>query len=220
MELAERIFKNKSFDANKLLSFGFTKTDESFCYSCLIADDQFVLTVLVKNNWVDIDVTDAFSRDKYTPIFVKNSEGSFLGDMRKEIETILSNIASDCCFEEKFISRQAKMVADYAYTKYQTTPEFLWDDENSVLRRDDTKKWYAAILHAKKSLFGIEEKGLIEVIDFRIDPYELDKIVDDIKYFRAYHMNKKRWCTIVLNDSVSDDEIKKRLAYSYEVATK
>lgn len=112
------------------------------------------------------------------------------------------------------------MVADYAYTKYQTTPEFLWDDENSVLRRDDTKKWYAAILHAKKSLFGIEEKGLIEVIDFRIDPDELDKIVDDTKYFRAYHMNKKRWCTIVLNDSVSDDEIKKRMDYSYEVATK
>ena len=95
--MAERIFKNKSFDTNKLLSFGFTKTDESFCYSCLIADDQFVLTVLVKNNWVDIDVTDAFSRDKYTPIFVKNSEGSFLGDMRKEIETLLANIASDCC---------------------------------------------------------------------------------------------------------------------------
>ncbi|MBQ7225746.1 MAG: MmcQ/YjbR family DNA-binding protein [Clostridia bacterium] len=57
-------------------------------------------------------------------------------------------------------------------------------------------------------------------MNFKIDPKELDQIVDGNKYFRAYHMNKKMWATVVLDGRLPTEEILKRIDESYRLTGK
>ena len=47
-----------------------------------------------------------------------------------------------------------------------------------------------------------------------------NRIVDNNKYFRAYHMNKKMWTTIVLDGRLPTEEILKRIDDSYKLTDK
>ena len=47
---------------------------------------------------------------------------------------------------------------------------------------------------------------------------EIEKLKDNKKYFPAYHMNKKHWCTICLDGTVELKEIYKLIDISYELA--
>ena len=216
----DKYFAKVSFDTEKLVEYGFKRKQSGYEYLTMFADEQFVLRTIVQNDTPVVDVFDAVSGEKFTPFYVETAEGAFLGDLRQEVETHILKIIDFCCQKNYFKSRQANAVIEYVKTKYGDFPEFLWDDDNAVLRRKDTTKWYAALLNAKKSRFGLNEDGTIELIDFRIDPQELDNIADNERYFRAYHMNKKRWCTVLFNDSVSDEELFFRIDESYKLAKK
>ena len=66
-------------------------------------------------------------------------------------------------------------------------------------------------------LGGAEE---IEILNLRVEPEELDKIFDGEKYFRGWHMNKKSWLTLRLDETLTDEEIFARLEESYRLAKK
>lgn len=53
-----------------------------------------------------------------------------------------------------------------------------------------------------------------------MSPEKLEQTVDNKKYFRGYHMNKKNWITVCLDGSVSVNEIEKLIDESYEIAEK
>ena len=48
-------------------------------------------------------------------------------------------------------------------------------------------------------------------------PNDINKLVDNKSYFKAYHMNKNNWITILLDDSLNDNDIIKMIDSSYEV---
>ena len=88
---------------------------------------------------------------------------------------------------------------------------------NAVLRREDNKKWYAVLLTVERSKLGLDGDGVAEVIDLRGEPSEIVEIIDGETYFRAYHMNKQHWYTIILNNNVSNDEMIKRIEKSFSL---
>lgn len=47
-----------------------------------------------------------------------------------------------------------------------------------------------------------------------------ENILDGVKYLPGYHMNKKSWYTIVLDNSVLTGEICQRIDESYSLALK
>ena len=102
--------------------------------------------------------------------------------------------------------------------------EFLWKDkfgtDDGVLRRGDTGKWFAAILTCRMKTLTGKGEGTLEVINLRVDPKSIGEIVDNIRIFRAYHMNKKHWISIVLDGGVCDHEIYARIDESYRLAVK
>jgi len=59
---------------------------------------------------------------------------------------------------------------------------------------------------------------IIEVINLHNSEEEIKKLIDCKKYFPAYHMNKKHWCTICLDGTVELKEIYKLIDISYELA--
>lgn len=61
------------------------------------------------------------------------------------------------------------------------------------------------------------KEGLIEVINVKIDP---NVKLPNIGIYPAYHMNKKSWISIVLDDTLSDDLISELIDNSYKLVTK
>lgn len=80
------------------------------------------------------------------------------------------------------------------------------------------KKWYGALLTISKRKLGIPSDEIMEIIEFRIQPDELEALIDNEVYFPGYHMNKKHWYTIILDNSVSMEEIINRIEESYLLA--
>ena len=101
------------------------------------------------------------------------------------------------------------------------TGGFVWKKfpKNAIWRRKDTQKWYGILLTVSKQKLGLLEDEPAEIFDFRMLPEELEALVDYKMYFPGYHMNKKHWCTIILDGSVPFKEICRRIDASYLLAT-
>lgn len=217
----DKIFKQKKLSHNKLIKHGFVYEGGLYSYTTYILDGQFQLTVYVAaNNDVTTKCVDVGSGEEYVLHLLPNAEGAFVGVVREAIEVVLKDISEKCFDSDIFKSAQTNEMVKYVAQKYGDRVEFLWEDENGVWRRKDNNKWYGLLMSVKKSKFGFDSDEIVEILDVRADPDEIDVIVDDNRYFRGYHMNKKHWLTMILDGSVDTDEICRRIDTSYELAKK
>ena len=222
MDIIKGVFKFKRAVEDMLLDYGFEKSGESLVYRTCICDTMRLTVAVDGEGQVTTEVRDTETEEPYTLFLVDGAAGEFVGRVREEYTRVLEDIAKECFETQIFKCAFTFEIMDYARKRYGDEAEYLWEKfpDNAVLRRKDTKKWYAAIPTVPYSKFGIEREGTVEVIDLRMDPDELEKTVDNITYFRGWHMNKKRWITMLLDGSAPYDEIISRLDNSYRLATK
>ena len=133
---------------------------------------------------------------------------------------ILERIKKECFEDERFKANYTKEIIEYVKNKYGDKLEFLWEKspKNAVIRRKNSNKWYAVILTLSKRKIKLDSDEKIEIINLHNSPKEIEKLIDNKKYFPAYHMNKKHWCTICLDGTVELEEIYKLIDISYELA--
>lgn len=215
------IFKNKTADFEKLVKYGFQKTEDRFVYSTEIVDNQFRMTVkIAENGEIETELFDLEAEEVYTLHLVAEASGEFVGKVRSEYEKVLNGIAENCFETNIFRENCTRKVIEYAREKYGGELEFLWEryPDAAVLRRKDNKKWYALFMTIPKSKLGLDGGELVEIIDLRFNTDELAKKVDGERYFFGYHMNKKHWITILLDGSVPAEEILSFLDVSYKFA--
>ena len=58
------------------------------------------------------------------------------------------------------------------------------------------------------------------MLDIRCSQENIEKLVDNIIFFKGYHMNKKSWITVNLNEKLNLEEIYKMIDESYNLALK
>ena len=78
----------------------------------------------------------------------------------------------------------------------------------------------ASPMRISRRKLGMDMDGHVEILDVRMHPEELEKLLDGHKYFPGYHMNKKHWCTICLDGTVPLEEICRRIDESFRLAKK
>ena len=107
----------------------------------------------------------------------------------------------------------------FAYVKqqYGTEPEYLWNDENAVLRRKDSGKWYAAVLPVCGDKLGLSAELTVDILNVKCDPILIGSLRQQAGFHPAYHMNKEKWISIRLDGSVDAVQIENLLAISYEL---
>ena len=124
----------------------------------------------------------------------------------------------------KYVFREdyTNKILQYAAEQYGDEPEYLWEQypEYAVLRRKDTQKWYALLMNISVKRLGLDGNEMVEIVDLRFDVDELPNNIDNKSFFAGYHMNKKHWITILLDGSVSLDEIVDYVDKSYALAKK
>ena len=183
----------------------------------------FEMTVTITNDGeVKVAVVDPSFNEPYTLHLADGATGSFVGGVRTESEKLLSEISEKCFEPDVFQSAQAKALMEYVRMRYADELEFLWAKfpDNAVWRRKDTAKWYGALLTVSKRKLGVKSDELVEIIDLRLAPENMEALVDHQTYFPGWHMNKKNWYTVILDGSAPLKELQRRVDESYLLAVK
>ena len=224
MTIEEEIFKKTKVDLNKILKYGFKKEKSLYKYSKNIMNDSFRIDIEIDNGKVKGKVFDLSFGDEYTNFRIEDNIGSFVGQVRDEFNNLLKDIKNNCFTKEAFIYDQSNRIAKAINEKYGDEPEFEWEKfpGYATFRNKDSKKWYGIIMNIDKSKLCGGLSREVEVIDIKLEQKEIENLLKQKGFYPAYHMNKKSWITVILDDTVSDESIMKLIdkSYSYTVVNK
>lgn len=221
MKLTDKIFKNKKFNTQRLQDYGFKYNNDAYIFVAPIMNGEFTLCISIdKLSEISLSVTETDTNEPYTLFGVEDATGAFIGEIRSVITQILADISDKCCKNEIYKQKQTHEIIKYAKIKYGDIPEFLWNDDNSILRRKDTGKWYATFLKTDKNKLQKNLSGKCEIVNFRVPVEKVETLINTGKFFPAFHMNKKHWISVILDGTTANEVLFELLDKSYSLAKK
>ena len=221
MREINNFIKDKKIDFKKLEKFGFKLKDNSYYYHTSLLKNQFKMSVKISlDNSIFTEIIDTETNEAYVLHLLEIKRSGYSEKVYKAYSEVLEKIKKECFEDEIFKANYTKEIITYVKNKYGDELEFLWEKspKNAVVRRKSSNKWYAVILTISKRKLNLDSDEIIEVINLHNIAEEIEKLIDNKKYFPAYHMNKKYWCTICLDGTVKLKEIYKLIDISYELA--
>lgn len=106
----------------------------------------------------------------------------------------------------------------YVREQYGDEPDYPWKrfPDYAVLRHPGTRKWYALVMDVERKKLGLDAEGRVDIVNVRCDEetHALFRRADG--FFPAYHMNKEKWLSIVI-DEVPDELITDFVAGSHQI---
>ena len=220
MREINNFIKDKKIDFKKLEEFGFELIDNSYYYYTSLLKNQFKMSVKISlDNSVFTEIIDTETNEPYVLHLLEMKRSGYSEKVYKAYSEILAKIQKECFEDEIFKANYTKEIVAYIKNKYGDELEFLWEKspKNAVVRRKSSNKWYVVILTISKRKLNLDSDEIIEVINLHNIVEEIKKLIDNKKYFPAYHMNKKYWCTICLDGTVELEEIYKLIDISYKL---
>lgn len=203
MKIEDDIFKRYKVDFQKLKDYGFKIDNYIYIYEKIILNDFKVIVIVEKHGKVSGKVIDLEFNNEFTNIRINNT-GEFVNKVRDEYIKILKDIRDKCFSFDSFIYEQTKRITKYILDKYGVSPEFLWDKTPGcgVFRNKSNNKWFGIIMNIDKSKLD-DGSGEVEIINIKLDE-EVSNLLNNKGFYPAYHMNKKSWISIILDDTLSD----------------
>ena len=112
-----------------------------------------------------------------------------------------------------------KEIFKYAKENFGSEPEYLWQKypDFAVLRNKENSKWYGVVMKVPKEKLGLKKSENIDILNVKCEPLMIGSLIDGKRYFKAYHMNKEHWITLILNGGIPKKEIFNMLSLSYEI---
>ena len=210
MDIERKIFSRYVPDFEKLLKYGFIRKGKSFRYKKLFRNDEFRADITVcEDGKISGTVFDVVNEDEFLPLKIETQEGGFIGEIRNEYEKILTEIRDKCFKQNLFIHPQANRICEAIQKIYGDMPVFPWESDAGygVFKNPESGKWYALIMNIDYSKIDKKRSGEIEVVNLKLDENEVTEKLLQKGYFPAWHMNKKKWITLILDDTLSDKTV-------------
>jgi len=209
MNIEEEIFQRSIIDYDKLIPYGFQKTDTRYVLSKNILDDVFRVDVeITEEGIVRGKIIDLSFHEEYTNYRLENQMGEFVSKIRDEFVSVLLDIKNHCTSTSYFMTKQANRITELLIEKYQDIPEFVWDKfpGYGVFKNSKNDKWYGLIMNINKSKIdeGCKE---VEILNVKLDKDKIKPLLERKGFYPAYHMNKENWISILLDDTIRDEEI-------------
>lgn len=222
MDIEKEIFKRTEIIFSKLISYGFTKENNYYIYSQNILNNSFRVDIKISSDGNVLgSIYDLSFDEEYLNYRNDNQIGEFVGKVREEFENILIDIREKCTSSKCFIFDQTNRIANLIKEKYGDSPEFMWDKfpGYGVFKNQAKAKWYAIIMNINKNKLDSENRE-IEALNVKLDEKKVTELLNKKGFYKAYHMNKKNWITIILDDTISDDEIMQYIMDSHKFTEK
>ena len=218
MSIEEELFKETKIDFDKLLKYGFKKDKSLYKFSKNIMNNAFKVVIEINcNGIINGKVYDLSFDEEYTNFRIKDNVSSFANKVKDEYINLLKDIKDNCFIKQDFIYDQTNRIAKLIKDKYEDDPEFIWEKfpGYAVFRNKNSNKWYGIIMDIEKSKLIKNCSEKIEVINVKLKPDKIEYLLTQKGFYPAYHMNKKSWITIVLDDVISDENITSLIEESY-----
>lgn len=217
MTIEETIFNRYSIDENKLLKYGF---NSDYVYTVDILDNTFKVIVTYADKKITGKIFDLSFDEEYINFRIERS-GDFNLKIRSEFEKILLDIRDKTCIRRVYIYDQANRINEFIYKKYNVSPDFPFTSSKyHGVYRNLEGKWFGILMDIPFNKIDKNKDGLIEVINVKINPNDKDNLLKIEGIYEAYHMNKKSWISIILDDTLSDDLISELIDNSYKLVSK
>ena len=217
MNIEEEIFKKANILYDKLIPYGFLKEKDYYYLEKEFLNGEFKALITITKNKVIGKVIDLETSEEYFNIRVKKEDGSFVNKVREAYKDLLLDIKNNCCEEKYFVGNQSNRITTKIIDKYNAYPEFLWEKcPDFGIFRKPSGKWFVLIMNLDYSKIT-NKKGEVEVMNLKLPREEIPNLIKKKGYYEAYHMSKKDWITIVLNDSLQDEEIELLIDKSYNI---
>ena len=115
-------------------------------------------------------------------------------------------------------SSQRERIMRYMQDTYGTEAEYLLADspDSAVFRHPASRKWYAIIMGVLPERLGLSGEQVLYVMNVKCSTIMIGSLLSTKGFLPAYHMNKNHWISIVLDNSVPDDQITPLLELSYD----
>ena len=108
-------------------------------------------------------------------------------------------------------------LTEYIFDEYSTEPDypFPMDDVTCVFRHIDNRKWFGIAMVVPYRTIGISRDENVDILNVKCDPIMMGALRGKPGFCPAYHMNKDKWITILLDGSADKTDITALLVMSY-----
>ena len=211
----EEVFGPGEFSLEKLIAYGFTLGEDGFYhYQTKLSIEGFSAIFAYGNDFFTGKVIEDDLNEEYTA-FRAASHTGFAFEVGQAYKKELEKIALACYSYNPRLSKQSNRLISHIKDVYDIGPEYPWHDSNCIFRHKDNNKWFALIMSIEESKLGRKGDKQVDVVNFKADPYDISNLTGIPGIYLAYHMNKKHWITVVLDEEVSDDLVYSMLEHSY-----
>ncbi|MDG3141678.1 EVE domain-containing protein [Streptococcus suis] len=216
MSFESTFFQDKVLPLAKLKDFGFVEEDADLIYRDTLLEGQFevILRVDVSGTLFGRVLDGDFNED-YMAFRDPYAQGHFVGQVRQEYGQLLTRIADECCLPYLFRQEQTNRLVDYVIERFADPMDqpFAKLPNFTVFRHPSHLKWYGLVGSVKRDKLQAKErhwtantlKEDVEFINIKVDPRQIPNLLELPGIHPAYHMSKKSWVTILLDDSLSDE---------------
>jgi len=218
MEIENEIFKRAKANFKRLEKYGFIKEKNIYKFSKKFMEGFRADIVVLENGKLSGKIFDLDLDLEYTSFRIKDIKGEFAIKVKENYISVLRDILDNCFDSNYFITEQANRISRLIKEVYKDEPEFAWEKSPGfgIFRNPHNQKWYGLIMNIDKNKIDKKCKGEVEVINVKLADQKIPKLLRKKGFYPSYHMNKKNWITIILDDTLSDDEVMEYIMESHE----
>ena len=113
---------------------------------------------------------------------------------------------------------QRERIIQHIQDRYAAEPEHLWAryPNYAVFRQSASRKWFAAVMDVAKKSIDLPGDGTADVMDLKCDQVLVGSLLAQDGFLPAYHMSKSSWISILLDETVPDEQIFPLIELSYD----
>lgn len=214
------IFKAYQFNSKKAKGYGFVENQGVWTFSSTILQGDFFMIVTVEDGDLSFQIYDQETGDLYPQVHMESMRGTFVGSVREACLEVLYDIRKSCFEVQEFLCPQTKRIMTLVQEKFENQLEYLWEKspDTAVLRHDDNQKWYAVLMKTSWEKLDKAREGHVEVVNLKHD--QVANLLLEKGIYPAFHMNKRYWISLPLDDTLSDEQIVKLFERSWFLTSK
>lgn len=172
-------------------------------------NDNFYCEITIKDNNLEVKVYDKNTYEEYIPFNIISHQGVLSSELHELVDRVLDRL-----------KKKSDIVNDlvkYAETKYNVKPLYPFPNDSNSFTLNKNKKWFLLYMNISSKKLGIDDTKDIDTINIKLPDSLIPDLVDNVGFFKAYHMNKKYWITINLDNVSSIEEITKYIDMSFNL---
>ena len=206
MTLEEVLFARKSPCKDKLIEYGFSPQGEDLFYTEDFGG-SFRAEIRIHQEHLSGKVIDTDTEEEFRSFRIRDDQGAFSAEIKAQYIGILERIAAACFREEMFLERQSRALAAYLKETYDDECDHPFKAPNPAVSFRVNGSWYGLLMEIPYERLIPKKEGSTEVLNLKADPEKIPQLVQREGIFPAYHMNKKNWISVLLDGSLSNEEV-------------